>query len=203
MAEEKANFMRYLAFCLLIGLSLTFGAPAAAQAPRPAACAELLVNGGLEDGAAGWQISSADGYPLLSQALPHTGQWGAFLAGYNEADDRLAQAVALPAGQTSTLRFWWQARTDETDHSWDTLDVEITPAGAAPIRLQRITDADAGGGWQQATFDLSAYAAQTVTLSFHAQTDFDRPTDFYLDDISLEACAAATSFQLYLPLTLR
>ncbi len=203
MSKKKANLMRDLVFCLLIGLSLTFSAPAAAQAPRPAACNELLVNGGFEAGAAAWQISSAGGYSLLSQALPHTGEWGAFLAGYNEADDRLAQAVALPAGQTSTLRFWWQVRTDETDHPWDALDVEVTPAGAAPIRLQHITDADAGGAWQQATFDLSAYAAQTVTLSFHAQTDLDRPTDFYLDDISLEACAPAASFQLYLPLTLR
>lgn len=188
---------------LLVVLTLLLARPAVAQEVPPATCNELVVNGGFEEEAAGWQIASAGGYAVLSQALPRTGQWGAFLAGYNEADDRLAQDVFLPAGQSSTLRFWRQVRTDETDHPWDTLDVEVTPAGGVPLRLQRITDADAGPTWVQASFDLTAYAGQTVTLAFRARTDFDRPTDFYLDDISIEACAPPAAIRVYLPLTLR
>jgi len=196
--------VRYLIVIpLLTALCLNPVLPAASQGAAPAACTDQIANGGFEEGPAGWTATSAGGYAVFSQALPRTGQWGAFLAGYNRADDRLAQDVALPAGQTLILSFWWQVRTEESDHPWDTLDVEITPAGRATVRLQRITDADAGVDWQYAAFDLSAYAGQTVTLSFHAQTDLDRPTDFYLDDASLNACDAAALGRVYLPLMLR
>lgn len=193
--------MRYLTVLLVAVLLPVFIVPAMAST-GPAACTAQIVNGGFEEGGAGWSAASAGSYNIFSQAAPHTGQWGAFLAGYNSADDRLTQDVALPAGQTATLSFWWQARTEETDHWWDTLDVEVTPGGGASVRLLRVTDADAAAGWQQAVFDLSAYAGQTVTLAFHAQTDLDWPTDFYLDDVSIEACPTTSSFRLYLPLAL-
>jgi hypothetical protein len=195
--------VRYLIVIpLLTALWLAPVSPAAAQRAAPAACTDQIANGGFEDGSVGWTATSAGGYTVFSQALPRTGQWGAFLAGYDRADDRLAQDVALPVGQRLTLSFWWQVRTEESDHPWDTLDVEITPAGRAAVRLRRITDADASIDWQHAAFDLSAYAGQTVTLSFRAQTDLDRPTDFYLDDVSIEACPATAPVSIYLPLAL-
>ncbi len=193
--------MRYLIAPLCAVWLLICVVPAMADS-GPAACTEQIVNGGFEEGRTGWSAVSAGGYDMFNQAAPYTGQWGAFLAGYDSADDRLAQDVALPAGQTATLSFWWRVRTDETDHPWDTLDVEVAPAGSASTRLLRVTDADAAAGWQQATFDLSAQAGQTITLAFHAQTDLDRPTDFYLDDISIAACPAAPAIYLYLPLAL-
>ncbi len=164
-----------------------------ARAAAPFACTEQVADGGFEAGGAAWQTTSLGGYVLLSQLLPYTGQWGAYLGGYNNANDELAQIVSLPAGAAITLRLWWQATTEETTHPWDTLDATLTPAGGGTAtRLLRLSDDSVIGSWQQATLDLSAYAGQTWRLAFRARTDDNRPTDFYLDDISIEACGAAT-----------
>lgn len=180
---------RFVLFGLLV-LSL-IAVPLTARplrAAAPAACIEQVANGGFESGSAPWQAVSAGGYTLISPILPHTSQWGAVLGAYDNADDELAQTITLPAGTTPTLRFWWQMTTQEIDHPWDALSVTITPAGGAPVLLRRITDGDVSSVWQQAAVNLTPYAGQSVRLSFRAQTDSDRPTDFYLDDVSVEAC---------------
>lgn len=170
----------------LIAVPLTTGPLRAAV---PAACTEQVTNGGFESGSAPWQSVSAGGYTVISPILPRTGQWGAVLGAYDNANDELAQTITLPAGATLTLRFWWQMTTREADHPWDILDVTVTPAGGGtPVLLRRLTDGDTPGVWQQAVLDLTPHAGQSVRLSFRAQTDSDRPTDFYLDDISVEAC---------------
>jgi hypothetical protein len=164
------------------------------RAATPAACTEQVSNGGFESGSDPWQTVSAGGYTILSPILPHTGQWGAVLGAYDNANDELAQTITLPAGTTPTLRFWWQMTTQEADHPWDTLNVTITPAGGGtPVLLRQITDGDTSGVWQQAVVDLASYAGQSMRLSFRAQTDSDRPTDFYLDDISVEACPGSAT----------
>ena len=176
---------------VLLVLSLALALPISRdQQPHAAsACIEQVTNGGFESGSAPWQTVSVGGYTVISPILPHTGQWGAVLGAYDNANDELAQTITLPAGTTLTLRFWWQMTTLEANHPWDTLDVTVTPAGAGtPVRLLRITDGDPTGVWQQAVLDLSPHAGQTVRLSFRATTDSDRPTDFYLDDIGIEAC---------------
>lgn len=165
-----------------------------AHAGGPSACSEQVTDGGFEAGGAAWQAVSLGGFALISQLMPHTGAWGAYLAGYNNADDELAQVVSLPAGATITLRLWWQVTTEETTHPWDTLDVTLTPAGGGTdVRLLRLTDGSITDSWQQATVDLSPYAGGNWRLAFRGRTDADRPTDFYLDDISIEACAAASA----------
>ncbi len=182
---------RRLIFFALVAISLIavplVGRPL--HAASPAACVEQVINGGFESGTTPWQTVSAGGYDLVSQILPYTGQWGAYLGGYNNANDALSQDVTLPAGTSITLRFWWHMTTQETNHPWDTLDVTITPvSGGTPVLLRRITDGDTQGVWQQAILDLTPRAGQSVRLAFRAQTDSDRPTDFYLDDISVETC---------------
>jgi thermitase len=185
---------------ILLGLGLVGWLPVAPA--RAASCPELIVNGGFESGSAPWQTSSAGGYALFSQVRPRTGSWGAYLGGYNNADDQLSQEVTLPAGTQITLRFWWQMSTEETSHPWDTLDIAIIPNGVdTPTRLLQITDGDIAGSWQEAILDLSPFAGQGVRLAFRARTDQDRPTDFFLDDASIVACAAPT--HVYLPLVKR
>jgi len=177
---------------LVLSLALTPPISRAQQPHAASACIEQVTNGGFESGSAPWQTVSAGGYTVISQIFPHTGQWGALLGAYDNANDELAQTITLPAGTTLTLRFWWQMTTQETNHPWDTLNVTITPVGGGtPVLLRRITDGDTPGVWQQAILDLTPHAGQSVRLSFRAQTDSDRPTDFYLDDISAEACPGA------------
>ena len=179
--------------------------PASAETQDVNACVERVVNGGFEAGVTGWEPTTNGPFALVGPALPRTGALGAILGARNNADDRLEQAIALPAGKAATLRFWWHMLTEEPDHPWDTLEVTIKPAGAAEsIRLVRITDGDIQGQWREAVFSLSAYAGQTVELSFRAQTDANQPTEFYVDDVSVQACdAPALTKRLMLPLIMR
>ncbi len=174
---------------LVLSLALTPPFSRPQQPHAGSACIEQVTNGGFESGSASWQTVSVGGYALISRILPHTGEWGAVLGAYNSANDELSQTVTLPVGATLTLRLWWQMTTSEVNHPWDELNVTITPiGGGTPVRLLRITDGDPTGVWQQAVLDLTPHAGQTVRLSFRATTDSDRPTDFYLDDIGIEAC---------------
>ena len=164
--------------------------PPTAEA-APLACTELVQNGGFEAGAASWEIKT-NGPGLIGSTLPHTGQLGALLGGRNNANDELGQGLTLPAGQTSILRFWWHMLTTETSHPADHLDIQVRLADRTVIPLQQITDGSVAGSWQQGTLDLTAYAGQSVDLQFNADTDAARPTYFYLDDVSVQACTGAT-----------
>ena len=101
----------------------------------------------------------------------------------------------LPAGQSVTLRFWWYMLTAETTHPQDTLDVLVKPSGGQEVGILHITDGNTPGAWQQAVLDLSSYAGQSLRIKFRATTDANRPTDFYVDDVSVQTCTggAATS----------
>jgi hypothetical protein len=191
MITKRITFLALLALPVLVGPLAAAGSPTTAASPMTAhlACTEPMTNGGFEAGVAPWESVSAGGYTLISPILPYTGEMGAVLAAYNNADDELAQAITLPGGTTAVLRFWWQMMTQEVNHPRDTLDITITPiGGGAPVTLRRITDGDTADSWQLAVLDLTPYAGQKVRLVFHAQTDGQQPTDFYLDDVSVEAC---------------
>ena len=41
--------------------------------------------------------------------------------------------------------------------------------------------------WEQAIFDLSAYAGQALVLSFEAVNDAAQPSHFWIDNVSLVA----------------
>jgi kumamolisin len=199
--------MRVKVAFLLTVVVLVAGAvvPAFAEDAAVNACAERVINGGFEAGVTGWEPTTNGPFALVGPALPRSGALGAILGARNNADDRLEQVIALPGGQTATLRFWWHMLTEEPDHPWDTLEVTIKPAGSAEsIRLIRITDGDVQGQWRESVVSLSQYAGQTVELSFRAETDTNQPTEFYVDDVSVQACdPSVVARRFVLPLILR
>ncbi len=158
-------------------------------------CTELLQNGGFEAGAAGWQEYSVQGYSLISDFNPRTGVLGAYLAGVNDADDRISQPVTLPAGASSiTLRAWWYLATAETAGAFDTLAIWLLRPDNTPLtRLLRLDTTYPAGVWDEIVIDLSAYAGQTVVIQFVGQTDLSNISDFFLDDVSVSACSASAS----------
>ena len=158
----------------------------------PSACSELVVNGGFESGATGWQIKTNGSVALIGSTLPHAGLLGAILGARNDAQDELEQEINLPAGQSVMLRFWWHMLTAETTHPRDTLDVLVKPSGGQEVGILQITDQDTSGAWQQAMLDLSSYAGQSLRIKFRAITDANRPTDFYVDDVSVQTCTGGT-----------
>lgn len=181
---------------LLLAAVLPRTVPVTAQTADglTSSCVELVQNGGFEQGATGWQTFSAQGYALISGFNPHTGSLGAYLGGVNNADDRLSQALTLPAGTTLTLKAWWYLATAETAGTFDTLTIALTAADGTPlVTLATLDNTALPGQWAELTFDVTVYAGQSVVLRFAARTDPDNISEFHLDDISLWAYASDPS----------
>ena len=147
------------------------------QAPVQAAtCVNVVVDSSLEEGSA-WLTKSSGNYPLLSTRLPHSGKQGAYLAGANNAQDLLATLLKLTPNPSSiTLTFWWQIQSQEHSRFQDTLT------------LATLSSREMSNQWQQRSLSLTQYGGQSVQLQFHARTDADAATDFFLDDIEVVVC---------------
>ncbi len=155
-------------------------------------CSELVVNGGFESGSQGWSQVSAGGYNLISNFNPFTGSWGAYLGGVDDADDRLSQTVALPAGAASlTLRAWWSIATAETGGAFDWMTFSLLRPDNTLLAELLTIDSDAEPNvWDEAVVDLTPFTGQDVILQVLARTDGSNPTDFFVDDVSIAACTS-------------
>ena len=163
---------------------------ASQQAVKAATCVNLVVDSGLENGN-GWITKSSGGYPVLSGQLTHTGKQAAYLAGANDAHDRLATSVKLPANlQSITITFWWQIQSQESGRYQDNLAVDLVDAQGKLIQnLDNLSSRNMSNQWQQRTLHISKVAAQTVQLHFVAHTDAEAATDFFIDDVEFVACS--------------
>ncbi len=176
-------------WALLTCFTLGFNQPIAANADS---CVDLLTDSGLEDSAI-WQTKSNDDFSLFSSLLTHTGTHAAYLAGRNDAVDRLATELALPATNVITLSFWWQLQSEEEQRFTDKLAILVVDNhGRVLQRLGELSGRDHSNQWQQDQIDLSAWAGQTVWLHFLAQSNSELVTDFFLDDIVVTACPEST-----------
>ena len=167
-----------------------------------AGCTELLVNGDFEQDGAGWQQQPSPPLPagvtLIDSFYPHSGQLGAYLAGRNDANDRLSQQITLPANAASIqMDLWWALFTEETAGAFDALRIALyEPSGSVPIvtllNLDNATAVD--WTWTGASFDLMPYAGRTLVLRFTATNDTaGSPTTFFVDDISILACTSTST----------
>jgi immune inhibitor A len=128
-------------------------------------------------------------------------QW--FSGDANNLENTLTRQVTLPAGSASLT---FKARWDIEDCGPDPCDyayVEVSTDGGAHWTAipGNITKADEGNGidgvqaaYTPASFDLSAYAGQTIGLRFRYSTDTGAagndgalPNGIFIDDITLTA----------------
>jgi hypothetical protein len=116
---------------------------------------------------------------------PHSGEWLAWLGGPNSTLLGLSQSVTLPAGLPVYLHFYNRVQATEPcqflpDHV--ALKVNDTQISDQPL-CSGFNSAD----WLEAVFDLSAYAGQTITISFEG-IRYDQAIDnsLFLDDFTLE-----------------
>ena len=178
----------------------------------PQATSEYIVDGGFEQAtsnglsAPGWTgTSTVSGNQLVfvgDAANAHTGTDYAWLGGIASpgtgqfAEDTLTQTVAIPSNATSALlSFWLSIHTQETANSdFDDLTVEIWSLGGSFLGTATAYDnRDAnldnnvrGQYFHVQNVDLGSYAGQTIQIVFHASNDFSLPTDFLIDDVSLQ-----------------
>jgi aminopeptidase S len=91
--------------------------------------------------------------------------------------------VTLPAGCTSySLSFWLHIDTTETTTTtaFDTLTVKV-----GSTTLATFSNLNRAAGYTQRTFNVSAFAGQTVTLLFTGSEDSSLQTSFVVDDTAL------------------
>ncbi|MGW2373305.1 M4 family metallopeptidase [Kitasatospora sp. NPDC001683] len=145
--------------------------------------AQLLGNPGFETGSAAPWTASSGVIDNSSSEPAHGGSWKAYLDGYGSSHtDTLSQTVAIPAGCKATLSFWLHIDTAESGSTaYDKLTVSVNGT-----TLKTYSNVDAAAGYQQRTFDLSAYAGQTVTLKFTGVEDSSLQTSFVIDDTSIQ-----------------
>ena len=159
---------------------------------------ELLSNGGFENGsanAAPWVLTSSSS-PLEiinnSASEPaHTGIWDAWLDGFGtNHTDTIMQQVAIPSTAVSaTLSFWLHIDTAETSTTsvFDTMTVQVRDsAGNVLQTLATFSNLNHATGYQQHTFDLSAYIGKTIQIFMNGTEDFELQTSFVVDDVSLQ-----------------
>lgn len=159
-------------------------------------CYNGIQNGGFEEFVDGkpryWTVSSADSYPLADGSWFASGHYGAYLGGYDWADDVLRQYVYIPGDALSAnLTFSWYMRSQEPTSypAYDFLYIRLRSSGGNLIAtLDTLSNRSSRDAWQTATFDLSPYAGQSLRLSFETDTDVSNPTSFFVDDVSLWIC---------------
>ncbi|WP_333770159.1 choice-of-anchor J domain-containing protein [Streptomyces sp. IBSBF 2435] len=148
---------------------------------------QLLANPGFESGASSWSASS--GVINNSSGEPaHAGSYKAWLDGYGTATtDTVSQSVTIPSGCSARLSFWLHIDTAETGSTaYDTLKVQVlNSSGTVLSTPATYSNANAASGWTQRTFDLSAYAGQTITLKFTGTEGSKLQTSFVIDDVAI------------------
>ena len=164
-------------------------ASATPSAPSSCTASQLLGNPGFETGSAAPWTASTGVVANSTSEPPHSGSWDAWLDGYSAAHtDTLSQTATIPTGcNTSTLDFWLHIDTAHTGTSViDTLKVQLlNSSGTVLSTLATYSNLNAGTGYTLRSFNVGAYAGQTVTLKFTGVQANSVQTSFVVDDTAL------------------
>ncbi|WBB80716.1 M28 family metallopeptidase [Micromonospora sp. WMMD882] len=153
----------------------------------PGACVggQLVGNSSFESGTTPW--TGTTGVITSSTSRPaRTGSYKAWLGGNGRTGtETLSQSVTLPTDCASyTLELHLRIDTAETTTSRVYDRLTVTLGGAT---LATYSNLNAGSGYVARTFDVAAYAGQTVTLTLTATEDASLQTSFVVDDVTLQA----------------
>src|SRR5204862_7479769 len=145
---------------------------------------QKLGNPGFETGSAAPWTATAGVIDNSAGEPARSGSWKAWLDGYGTTHtDTLSQSVTLPAGCSSyTLSFWLHIDSAETTTTtqFDKLTVKV-----GSTTLATFSNLNKAAGYSQKTFNVSAFAGQTVTLLFTGTEDSSLQTSFVIDDTAL------------------
>jgi primary-amine oxidase len=161
--------------------------PTPTQTPVPGQ--ELIINGSLEGSASPWTLTGHASWS--SGPYPHSGTGYLSLGNVNNAKGSAYQQIAVPSGTAPALNFWLNVTTNEVTNTvaYDILYVEIrNTAGALLQTLATYSNLDRsspGNYIQRGSFNLSAYAGQTIRVQFRVASNASNVTIFFVDDVSV------------------
>jgi hypothetical protein len=160
--------------------------------PGVPACQELVENGGFELQSA-WLPGETLRPARYAEDQARSGCCSVLLGllpGEEDVDSysSVQQEISLPAGSGSISLAFWHLPLSDLDPGDRQECLLLDGQGGTLEILMR--ENNTGGSWVAESYDLSAYAGQTVRLYFNAYNDGDGGgvTGFYLDDVSLVAC---------------
>ena len=207
------------ASALLLLIVAIFILPGVASYSSPslyASCSEWLVNGDAEQNE-GWQMPLTPATAQYSTEQAHSGS-RSIRIGIVNGPNRYAyssaqQQVTVPSTTlTTTLRFWLYPVATSAQMALPAQVLAQQPAGGDAQYLLVLDEnlnileillwtQENSQAWQEYTFDLAAYADETIWLHFGVYNDgADGITGMYLDDVSLLGCEPPQPGHLYLPL---
>jgi hypothetical protein len=158
-----------------------------------AACSQAIANGGFEAGTTGWTLSGAS--RVTAPASGH-GSYSLRLGGALNSSQSAYTTITIPAGtrRAQLSYFWYMTTAEGPGHPYDFFYAQVhSSSGTVLASIDYRSDGWPSGQWMRAeNLDLTPWAGQTVRVYFYATNDSSLPTSFYVDDISLELCAAPT-----------
>ncbi len=144
---------------------------------------QKLGNPGFETATTPWTASTGVIAANTGEGSPRTGTRNAWLNGYGSTrTETLSQSVTLPAGcSTYALSFYLKISTSETTTTtqYDKLTVQV---GSTTLQVFSNLNASA---YTLRSYNLAAFAGQTVTLKFTGVEDSSLKTSFVIDDTAL------------------
>jgi len=179
-------------------------------------CTDPIQNGNFEQGPGfGWLESSAANEPIVRTEQPYEGRYGAWLCGYNNAEDLIVAQRSIPnipASQlvSATIEFHLGITSQELREG---LEVDRLLLAFVDDQIEKVEPIDQWseeslelGSWYRIHGDVTHLLTQrpgwnASFLSFFAKTDFSLVTSFFVDNVSLTICTRQGAFTL--PLTVQ
>ncbi|MEV6523920.1 M4 family metallopeptidase [Longispora sp. NPDC051575] len=144
---------------------------------------QKLGNPGFETATAPWTSTTGVIGAWAGTGAPRTGTRSAWLDGYGTTHtDTLSQTVSIPAGCSSyVLSFYLKITTAETTTTvqYDKLTVKV---GSTVLATYSNLNPQ---GYSLKSFNVGAFAGQTVVLNFTGTEDISLQTSFVIDDTAL------------------
>jgi hypothetical protein len=185
-------------------------------AVRPIVCHNIIVNSGFEDPIVAappelrhsyWWQTSDSGVMPISQDWPFTGEWGAWLGGYEDGMDRIGTQIAYPLRPPDTgvgrdlvsaeLTYAFAvAGTEAPNNVGDVLSFLLVDQdnGRLTVVLDRLSSTAVHDDWALRSVDVTnAFRSRPgwgrARLEVRAVNDALNPTSWFLDDIGVVHCA--------------
>jgi subtilisin family serine protease len=166
--------------------------PNASQPPAAPLCANVLGNGGFEEGPVRWSQYSTGNWQLIctstscgQAAPPKSGNYFAWLGGAHSELAVLKQAVKVPTGGNAGLSFWYRINsTDSCGKDWGYVEFWLNGKYDSGARIWLCSSYNSLG-WVPQRFDLSTYSGRTVEVVFAARTDSNNVSSLYVDNAAV------------------
>ncbi|MEI7603788.1 MAG: choice-of-anchor J domain-containing protein [bacterium] len=166
--------------------------------PSPtAACSNTtgsnyVQNYNFENGLTSWSISDELNAPTISSAKTFDGDKSLLLGDLGSLSGNgpngyssVYQTVAVPSGNSKLSFNYWPYSEDSINNDWQ--EVYISDINGKILQiLMHANENDQT--WKSSSFDLSAYAGQTIRVNFAVYQDSSLSTGMYVDNVHIEGC---------------